>query len=88
MEELVSEYLEDVLKDRDDVCKCEYCLIDMATYALNKLQPLYYSRHQGMIFSRLEEFENQMRADIITVLITGIEKVSKSPHHNEIDGEE
>lgn len=83
MEDLVLEYLEDLIKGRDDVCKCNQCLLDIATYALNKLPPMYFSRASGMIYSRLEEFENQVRADIIALLTTGIEKVSKLPKHDE-----
>lgn len=82
MEDLVIEYLNDLLKGRDDICKCNQCQLDIATYALNKLPPKYFSRTRGMVYSRLEEFENQMRADIIAVLTRGIEMVSKDPQHN------
>lgn len=83
MEDLVTEYMDDLLKDREDVCKCNQCLLDIATFALNKLPPMYFSRPKGMVYSRLEEFENQIRADIIAILITGIEKISKGPMHEE-----
>lgn len=85
MEELVFEYMDDLLKGKDDVCKCNQCLLDIATYALNQLPPKYFSRPKGMVFSRLEEFENQIRADIISVLIKGIEMVRKDPQHNNIN---
>ncbi len=83
MEELVIEYMEDMLKDRDDVCKCERCLQDIATFALNKLPPKYFSGHKGKVYSRLEEFENQIRVDIISILGRAIEMVNKDPHHEE-----
>lgn len=83
MEDLVTEYLEDILEGRDDVCTCNQCLLDIATYALNKLPPMYFSRAKGMIYSRLEEFENQVRADVIALLTAGINRVQESPKHHE-----
>ena len=41
-EDIVLEYIEDLLKESDkfnNVCTCQQCLLDMATYALNRLPP-------------------------------------------------
>jgi len=75
--------MDDVLKkpEFDDICKCKQCLIDIATYTLNRLPARYFSSHQGEIQAKIEEFENQLQVDAISTVIKAIEKVSANPRH-------
>lgn len=81
MEDLVLDVLEDLLSKRDDVCACEKCKLDMATFALNKLPPKYVVTHKGRIYTKLAELEIQVKADIVKEVTKGIEKVKSKPQH-------
>jgi len=81
-EDLVIEELENELsKDEyNKICKCQDCILDMATLALNNIKPVYRSSLTGRIYAAqyhegayLKEVENAVRSSI--------KKVSKNPSH-------
>ncbi len=81
-EEAVLEMLEDMLKreEFEDVCKDEDCLLDMATYALNRLPAKYVTTSKGEIFSKTEELEQQHSVDVLSVVTRAIKVVSENSH--------
>lgn len=81
MEELVLEVVEDLLSKRDDVCRCEKCKLDIATFALNKLPPKYVVTQKGRVYTKLSELEIQEKANIVKEVTRGIEKVKSNPQH-------
>ncbi|MFW5855842.1 MAG: late competence development ComFB family protein [Bacillota bacterium] len=82
-EDIILEEMEDLLnKDKfADVCTCEQCLLDMASYSLNRIPAKYIASHTGNLHAKLAEFEQQFRVDIITVVTQAIRVVSKNPRH-------
>ncbi|MCD6362378.1 MAG: late competence development ComFB family protein [Synergistetes bacterium] len=82
MERVVKETLEKLLKDRDDVCKCEECIADMMAYALNRLPPKYIVTDRGYIFSKLNEIEAQFQVDVLEAVLEAIKVISKNPRHS------
>jgi len=82
-EEIVLEKLDDFLKREEftDVCKDEKCLLDMATYALNRLPAKYVTSSKGEAFSKTEELEQQHSADVISVVIKAIKVVSENDNN-------
>jgi competence protein ComFB len=82
MERVVKETLEKLLKDRDDVCKCEECVADMMAYALNRLPPKYIVTDRGYIFSKLSEVEAQFQVDVLEAVLEAINVISKNPRHS------
>ncbi len=82
-EELVKDALKDMLEKRDDICKCSLCWADMASLALNQLEPKYVTTQKGEIYSRLEEFKFQVKADVIINVTKAIEKVKERPRHSQ-----
>jgi competence protein ComFB len=82
MEEIVYEYLDDVLKEKNDICKCNQCKTDMACYALNKVKPMYVVSSRGIIHSENERRQNfQDEIDIFSIIIEAVDVVSKTKRH-------
>ena len=83
-EKSVLEMLQEMLEreEFEDVCKNEDCLLDMATYALNRLPAKYVATSKGEIFSKTEELEQQHSVDVLSVVTRAIKVVSKNAHHN------
>lgn len=81
MEKVVRETLAKLLKDREDICKCEKCVADMIAYALNRLPPKYMVTDRGYIFLKLREIETQFQVDVLEAILEAIQVVSKKPEH-------
>ncbi len=83
-EDLVLEQLESLLNKEkfSHVCQCEQCLLDMASYTLNRIPAKYIASHSGGIHAKLDEFEQQYIVDITSTIIQAIKIVSKNPRHD------
>jgi len=73
--------LDKVLKDIDDICKCDQCKLDIAAIALNNLKPKYVVTEKGYVFSKTDSLKPQFNTDIVTEITKAIEKVKKNPRH-------
>lgn len=84
-EDLVLEQMENMLNSDkfSDICQCEQCLLDMASYTLNHIPAKYISSHTGSIHAKLSEFEQQYMVDITSTITKAIKLVSKNPRHGE-----
>lgn len=82
-ERVVLETIEDLLKRPEfkDICTCEQCLLDIASYALNRLPAKYIASSQGELRTRVTEFENQVQVDVVSTVTRAIEIVSRDPRH-------
>lgn len=81
-EDLVSNIMQSILDNYDDICKCEKCILDMKALALNSLPPHYVVTEEGEIFSKIElALNNQEMINVTRSLTEAIEKVSKNPKH-------
>jgi len=82
-EEIVIEIMEELLKKDEfsHVCTCETCLLDIASYSLNRLPAGYVASHQGEIRTRIREFETQLKVDAISTITEAIKTVSQNPRH-------
>lgn len=81
MEDVVIHLLYNLVKDRENVCKCEKCLSDIAAIALNKLPPHYVVSEKGEVYSKVLNMSIQFEADVTTAILEAIERVSKNPRH-------
>ena len=81
MEDIVSDALEELLVQKDDICKCQKCKLDMMVWALNRLPPKYSVSEKGRFFTKLEEEGVQSKADVVRELATAITNISKNPRH-------
>lgn len=82
-EEIVLETLAEMLarEEFDDICKDEECLLDMATYALNRLPAKYVATSKGEVFSKTEELEQQHLVDLVSVVTRAIKVVAENEHN-------
>jgi len=49
MEDVVLQYLDEIIELKQNICKCNNCRMDMACYALNKVKPMYVASARGII---------------------------------------
>jgi len=80
-EKLVLEELETQMKDRDDLCHCEVCLLDMVCYAMNNLKPRYSASLLGSLYSQADSKDNL--EEVSKVVSAAIKRVSKNPAHTD-----
>lgn len=81
MEDNVERTINQVLATMPNICSCEDCKLDMATYALNRLQPKYTRTSTGVILHRFDTASTQAEAEILTVVVSAINVIGEHPHH-------
>lgn len=82
MEEAVDYQLKKILPTMPHICSCENCQLDMATYALNRLQPQYVRTNTGALYQKLRNSSTQSEVEIMTVVAKAIEVIGAKPHHD------
>lgn len=85
MEDNVEQMLNHLLPTMPNVCSCNDCKLDMATYALNRLHPKYARTTKGAILHRFDTASAQVEAEILTACVSAINIIGSHPHHNEKD---
>ncbi len=81
MEEVVQDELELLLAERNDICKCTKCKLDIMVWALNRLPPKYVITDRGRLYTKLKEQEIQFKADVVKELTKSIDFIGKNPQH-------
>lgn len=81
MEDEVIHTINKILKDKDDICTCEKCKLDIAAIALNNLKPKYVVTEKGELFGKAYTLDYQFDADLIREIVKAIEIVGAKPHH-------
>ncbi len=82
MEDDVEYQLNQLLPTMPDICACEKCRLDMATYALNRLKPNYVRTNTGALFHKLNTSSTQAQTEILTDVVTAINTIGAHPHHD------
>jgi competence protein ComFB len=80
-EKLVKEEMENILKQRDDVCTCRSCKLDIMAYALNQLPPRYVASDGGHIHTMVNIATDQLKAQTMAALVNAIKAVARHPRH-------
>ena len=80
--ETMEELLEEKKEEFDNVCTCQHCLLDIASYSLNRLPAKYVSSHKGNVHTKIEEFEQQYQVDVIKIVTQAINIVAENPSPN------
>jgi competence protein ComFB len=81
MEDVVQDELELLLAEKENICKCQKCKLDMMVWALNRLPPKYVITSKGRLYTKLKEQEVQFRADVVKELTKAIMCIGKNPQH-------
>ncbi len=82
MEDAVEYQLNKLLPTMPNVCSCDNCKLDMASYALNRLSPQYVRTKTGALFQKLNNYQPQAEVEILTVVISAINKIGSHPQHD------
>lgn len=83
MEIVVDEMMPDVLDEKELSCNCQHCIEDIKAITLNNLKPMYVVSKKGILYTKLNEFSIQFRADITKELVSAIEMVKNNPRHED-----
>lgn len=86
MEDLVWEKVDEVIARQKTLCRCEHCRYDVVALALNFLPPRYVVSHQGEMYTKVRELEQQFNIDILSALTNAAIIVGRKPRHEQ--GEE
>lgn len=84
MEEVVDATMNEIFSRNEDACRCERCTMDIKALALNHLPPKYVVTDIGYVYTRVNELENQFKADITVAVMNALKVVRKNPRHDEI----
>ncbi|MDR0722373.1 MAG: late competence development ComFB family protein [Treponema sp.] len=82
-EKLVFDELERQLALFDeDLCRCNDCVVDMATMALNMVKPLYRFSLLGTLYAAQAMADEAYAASVREAVSKAIEKIRLNPSHD------
>ena len=84
MEDAVEYQLNNLLPTMPQVCSCEKCRLDMASYALNRLPPQYVRTNTGALYKKLTNSSVQEEVEVMAAVISAIKISTAQPKHEEI----
>jgi competence protein ComFB len=84
MEEVVSQLLEQVIRDIP-MCRCEKCRQDIAAIALNNLPAKYVVTEQGEVYSKVNTLLQQFEVDVILAITKASMTVKDNPQHGRVE---
>ena len=80
MEILVDEIISEIMENYD-ICKCDKCIDDIRSIALNNLTPEYFVSSTNEGEKKAFLLDRQRRISVLTKVIEAIEIVSKNEHN-------
>ena len=81
-ENLVINELERQLETYSEpICRCNDCVLDIATMALNSVKPLYHVSLMGTLYAAVAMDEHTYATSVREAVFKAIEKVHKNPSH-------
>ena len=78
--ELVYERIEILLNERNDFCRCETCILDLAAFTLNRVTPRYTTSLLGELHPD-RVLEKKIQVEIDLALRAGLKQLKVHPHH-------
>jgi len=64
------------LVNREDICKCDDCVLDYAAVALNDIKPRYHVSMVSSVYPD-EQYLNEIKAAVLKAIAA----VAANPHH-------
>lgn len=88
-EYLIRNYMEDIVAGNitsqkaknKNACWCGRCEKDVFALALNRLPPKYVVTNEGRMYTKLQEMEAQLNADVTREVFKAIEAVNLNKRH-------
>ena len=81
-EDAVEYQLRKILPTMPNVCSCEKCRLDMASFALNRLSPQYVRTDAGALYQKLNNSSQQAEVEVLKTVVDAIEIISAHPKHD------
>jgi competence protein ComFB len=82
-EQLVLDELEIQLsRVKEEICRCNDCIVDMAAMALNNVKPLYRFSILGTLYAAQAKNEPVFADTVQQAVAHAIQKVSSNPSHD------
>jgi chemotaxis protein methyltransferase CheR len=78
---IVSDYLNQTLVMRYDICQCPQCRADIIAYVLSRIPAKYVTTDAGAISAVAENSMVENEAEIIKQILKALEVIGKKPHH-------
>jgi competence protein ComFB len=78
--ELVYERVERLLEEREDICKCETCVLDLVAFILNRVTPRYRTSMLGDLHPD-EGLQKKIQVEIDLAVRAGLKQLRAHPHH-------
>ena len=82
MEDAVEYQLDKILPTMPNICSCEKCRLDMASFALNRLPPQYTRTDTGALFQKLNNSSQQAEVEVLTAVMNAVNIISAHPKHD------
>lgn len=82
MEDNVEQKLSDLLPMMKQYCSCKECVLEMATYALNRLPAKYVHTEKGAVLHKFDTSSSQADAEITSVVLQAIQVIGEKPNHS------
>ncbi|HNY11094.1 MAG TPA: late competence development ComFB family protein [Candidatus Wallbacteria bacterium] len=84
VEDLVYHKIHEIVsKNKENICKCDRCIDDMAAHAINGLPVVSYVTAEGGIYREVQNMTNdRLKIDIATKFVKAVDVVSKKSKHN------
>lgn len=82
MEDAVEFQLNRILPTMPDICSCEICRLDMASFALNRLSPQYVRTDTGALIQKLNNSSQQAEVEVLSTVMSAINIISQHPKHD------
>ena len=81
MEHFVELSLDEILKQKRELCGCERCRLDVTALALNALPPGYVVSDFGEVVTNIDLDSSQWKADVMMAILRAFDIVRKKPRH-------
>lgn len=81
MEEVVKTMMDEVM-EKQDMCTCKRCQLDVTALALNELPPRYVVSSKGEAFSRADFLKMQKNIDVLREINQAVLIVKDRPRHH------
>ena len=87
---VIAELDRQLVSNKEPICLCNDCVVDMAAMALNMVKPLYRASLLGTLYVSRAMEEKEYSTTLREAVFTAIEKVRRNPSHEdtseEVDG--
>ena len=81
MEEIVKNYLDDIMVNRPELCRCSKCIDEIMARVLNNLPAKYVTSDSGGMYILMEQVRVERSSEILKELMSVLEYLRKHPVH-------